>query len=200
MPAVKVYTRTGDDGTTGLFFGGRVAKDSPAPAAYGDVDELQSYIGVARASSKDDGLNDVLLHVAADLWVLMAELATAAENRHKLTDGSTKVTASMVAHLEEVIDEVSTLFDPPTAFVVPGANLVSAHLDVARTIARRAERTAIRAASDDSLVITYLNRVSDLLWTLARWQEDDRVLAKEVAARDGIDTGHETPDVSTSKP
>ena len=131
MPAVKVYTRTGDDGTTGLFFGGRVAKDSPAPAAYGDVDELQSYIGVARASSKDDGLNDVLLHVAADLWVLMAELATAAENRHKLTDGSTKVTASMVAHLEEVIDEVSTLFDPPTAFVVPGANLVSAHLDVA---------------------------------------------------------------------
>ena len=120
MPAVKVYTRTGDDGTTGLFFGGRVAKDSPAPAAYGDVDELQSYIGVARASSKDDGLNDVLLHVAADLWVLMAELATAAENRHKLTDGSTKVTAAMVAHLEEVIDEVSTRFDPPTAFVVPG--------------------------------------------------------------------------------
>lgn len=178
----RVYTRTGDDGTTGLLFGGRVRKDAPAPSAYGDVDEAQAVIGVARAhlsagapgggTGDDDAwLAALLIDVARDLWVLMAELATAPENRPKLDAGSTLVTGDMVAALERRIDEVSSRFDPPAAFVVPGEDLVAAHLDLARTVVRRAERHALAAAHPDSKVVPYLNRLSDLLWVLARWRE-----------------------------
>lgn len=184
-----VYTRTGDDGTTGLLYGGRVRKDAPAPVAYGDVDEAQAVVGVARAhlealasagdaagddageASDDAWLAALLIDVARDLWVLMAELATAPENRRKLDAGSTLVTGDMVAALERRIDEVSGRFDPPAAFVVPGEDLVAAHLDVARTVVRRAERHAVAAAHPDSKVVPYLNRLSDLLWVLARWRE-----------------------------
>ncbi len=101
----------------------------------------------------------------------MGELATDPANRHKLTAGATLVTDEMVDHLETLIDTTSERFEPPTEFVVPGQNRVSALLDVARTVARRAERDAITAAVPDSAVVPYLNRLSDLLWTLARWQE-----------------------------
>jgi cob(I)alamin adenosyltransferase len=168
---VKIYTRTGDDGTTGLFYGGRVPKDSAAPTAYGTVDEAQSAIGLARAESTDDELDGLLLGLQRDLWVLMAELATDPANRGKLTAGQSLVTSEMVARLEELIDEISGRFEPPTEFVVPGENRLSALLDVARTVARRAERDALAAATPDSAVVPYLNRLSDLLWTLARWQE-----------------------------
>jgi len=168
-----IYTRTGDDGSTGLFYGGRVRKDDPAPVAYGDVDEAQAIIGVARAATADGDprLNDILVQVARDLYVLMAELATAAENRHKLDAGSTLVSAPMVGNLETLIDEVASRFEPPSHFVVPGEDLGAAHLDVARTVVRRAERHALATAAPDSFVVQYLNRLSDLLWTLARWRE-----------------------------
>jgi cob(I)alamin adenosyltransferase len=176
---VKIYTRKGDDGTTGLLYGGRVSKDSVAPAAYGDVDEAQAMLGLARAlGDADSELDELLVSLERDLWVLMAELATEAANRHKLTPGQSLVTAEMVAALESRIDDLSARFDPPTEFVVPGQERVAAALDVARTVVRRAERTALRAAADGSHVVPYLNRLSDLLWTMARWQEGQSLPAR----------------------
>ena len=176
---MKIYTRKGDDGTTGLLYGGRVPKDSALPTAYGTVDELQAFLGLARAEA-DAELGDVLVHLERDLWVLMAELATDPSNRDRLDPGSSLVTAEMVRALEERIDDVSDRFDPPTEFVVPGGNRVAALLDVARTVARRAERDALAAAVPGSEVGPYLNRLSDLLWTLARWQEGASLATRSV--------------------
>jgi cob(I)alamin adenosyltransferase len=180
MARDKVYTKAGDDGTTGLFYGGRVAKDSPLPTAYGTVDEAQAIMGIARAhAGPSHELNEVLVSLERDLYVLMAELATAPENRHKLSPGQSSTTAEMVERLEAVIDAFSERFDPPTQFVVPGEELVAAYLDLARTVVRRAERHALIAALAPSLVVPYLNRLSDLLWTIARWQEGDSLNAKQ---------------------
>jgi cob(I)alamin adenosyltransferase len=109
----------------------------------------------------------------------MAELATAPENRHKLSAGSSATEATMVDRLEAVIDAYSARFEPPTQFVVPGEDLVASYLDLARTVVRRAERESLSAASEGSFVVPYLNRLSDLLWTLARWQEGDSLNAKQ---------------------
>ena len=175
---MKIYTRRGDDGTTGLLFGGRVRKDDATIEACGAVDEAQAAIGVARAQcQRGSELDGLLVRIERDLYVLMAELATAPANRAKLVGGKTAVTAEMVASLEPVIDAVGARFEPPTEFVLPGQSVVAAALDVARTAVRRAERRALAAAAvgsepDGSFVVPYLNRLSDLLWTLARWQED----------------------------
>jgi cob(I)alamin adenosyltransferase len=177
---MRIYTRKGDDGTTGLLYGGRVAKDSPLPTAYGAVDEAQAVIGLARAETERGGeLDSLLVDVARELWVLMAELATDQKNRSKLTPGQSSVTEAMVAALESRIDEISARFDLPTEFVVPGENRVAALLDLARTVVRRAERHALRAALEGSHVVPYLNRLSDLLWTLARWQEGTSLPARK---------------------
>lgn len=175
---MKVYTRKGDDGTTGLYFGGRVRKDDAAPMAYGDVDEAQAAIGVARSMTpKGSELNDLLVALERDLWVLMADLATAEQNRHKLTPGVTQVTQDMVDILEALIDDVAGRFELPKAFVVPGEEQVAAHLDLARTVVRRAERNSLAALAPDSLAGMYLNRLSDVLWTLARWQEGESLIS-----------------------
>lgn len=179
MAREKIYTKTGDDGTTGLFYGGRVRKDAELPAAYGTVDEAQAVIGLARAEvGRTSELEPVLVAVMRDLYVLMAELATRPENRHKLTPATSAVTAEMVSALETLIDEFSERFDPPTEFVVPGQTRVAAWLDLSRTVVRRAERLALAAAEPPSLVVPYLNRLSDLLWTLARWQEGTSLTAR----------------------
>ncbi|MEI7594048.1 MAG: cob(I)yrinic acid a,c-diamide adenosyltransferase [Actinomycetes bacterium] len=183
---MKIYTRKGDDGTTGLLYGGRIAKDAPAPTAYGTVDEAQASIGVARAEvNADPGsspgeLGEMLLTIERDLWVLMAELATDPDNRDRLVPGQSSMTAEMVTALEAVIDEVSSNFDPPTEFVVPGQSKVAALLDVARTVVRRAERDSVAVASDGSFALPYLNRLSDLLWTLARWQEGTSLATRDL--------------------
>lgn len=178
---MKIYTRKGDDGTTGLLFGGRVPKNAPQPSAYGSVDEAQAAIGVARAETEQGAeLDTMLVHIQRELWVLMGELASAPENRAKLSPGQTLVTADMVTHLERQIDAVSARFDPPTEFVVPGQTRVAALLDVARTVVRRAERDTIGAAAPDSHVLAYLNRLSDLLWTLARWQEGESLRTRSI--------------------
>jgi cob(I)alamin adenosyltransferase len=174
---MKVYTRTGDDGTTGLLFGGRVAKDGSGPAAYGTTDEAVAALGMARAESRaDDELHTLLIRLQRDLFVVGAELATAPENRHKLTDGTTRVTAAMVGALEPTIDDITARFEAPTEFVLPGENRVAAALDVARTVVRRAERECVTATREgwlepESHVVPYLNRLADLCWTLGRWQE-----------------------------
>jgi cob(I)alamin adenosyltransferase len=179
---VKIYTRTGDDGTTGLYFGGRVRKDSPRPTAYGEVDELQAALGLVRAAAaeSEDDLAEKVVAIEGDLWVLMAELATAEENAHKLVDGETRVTAAMVTRLERWIDEVSEHFPAPTEFVVPGETEIGARLDVARTVCRRAERAALSVVEPPSLVGAYLNRLSDLCWTLARWQDGRSVPVRSI--------------------
>jgi cob(I)alamin adenosyltransferase len=182
---VKIYTRKGDDGTTGLLYGGRVAKDSGLPSAYGAVDEAQAFLGVARAAAEPGGeLDTLLVALEGDLWVLMAELATDPSNRHKLTPGQSLVTAGMVTALEGRIDDLSARFEPPTEFVVPGGSVTGAHLDVARTVVRRAERDVLRAGAGtgDSEVVAYLNRLSDLLWTMARWQDGGSLTARAAQA------------------
>ena len=173
MARERVYTKKGDDGTTGLFYGGRVRKDSELPRAYGAVDEAQAVLGLARATAGPGEIDEMLVAIMRDLWVLMAELATLPENRSKLTPGASAVTQEMVDRLEASIDALDERFDPPTEFVVPGENAVAAWLDLGRTVVRRAERHALSAAAPPSLVVPYLNRLSDLLWTMARWQEGE---------------------------
>ena len=178
MTAPKIYTRSGDDGTTGLFYGGRVRKDAPAPRAYGAIDEAQAALGLARAEATRGGeLDELLVRLERDLYVCMAELATLPENQAKLAD---RVTSEMVVALEPAIDDAMARFPMPTDFVIPGATRVSALLDVARTVVRRAERESLAVAADGSYVVAYLNRLSDLLWALARWQDgEDHLLAKD---------------------
>jgi cob(I)alamin adenosyltransferase len=178
---VKVYTRKGDDGTTGLLYGGRVRKDDPAIELNGAVDEAQAHLGVARAEcAPGSELDGLLTGLARDLYVLMAEVATAPANRGKLTPGTTAVTPAMVTALEDHIDRLSATVAMPTEFVIPGENRRAAALDVARTVVRRAERLAVDQGGE-SEVGPYLNRLSDLLWTMARWQEGDRHLASRQA-------------------
>jgi cob(I)alamin adenosyltransferase len=169
---VKIYTRGGDGGTTGLYFGGRVAKNSEPIELNGAVDEAQAMLGWARSLiDVSSRLNELLIAVERDLWVLMAEVATAPENRHKLKAGKSLVTIEMVTRLESEIDALSEETTMPTDFVVPGENQVSSALDIARTVIRRAERLAVANVLEDSLVVMYLNRLSDLAWTMARWAE-----------------------------
>jgi cob(I)alamin adenosyltransferase len=174
--ARKVYTRTGDDGTTALLFGGRVGKDTVGPDAYGAVDEAVSALGLARAESeRGSELDELLVRLQRELFVVGAELATAPENRGKLTPGVSLTTHEMVEALEPIIDDITARYEPPKEFVLPGENRVAAALDVARTVVRRAERESVAAANaewlPDSSVVPYLNRLADLVYTLARWQE-----------------------------
>jgi cob(I)alamin adenosyltransferase len=184
---VKIYTRKGDDGTTGLYFGGRVDKHAPAIEVNGAVDEAQAALGLARAeATAGSELDDMLLDLERDLWVLMAEVATAPENRSKLEPGSSMVSAEMVGALETRIDSLSERFEMPREFVVPGQTRVSAALDVARTVVRRAERTySATEHSSGSQVGPYLNRLSDLLWTMARWQEGEHLATRSLGRAPG---------------
>ena len=175
----RLWTGKGDDGTSGLLFGGREPKASPRFDAVGAVDEAQAAIGVARAEAEAGSeLDAILTTLERDLWVLMSELATDDANRAKLTPGGTLVTREMITALEAVIDDVGGRFELAAEFVVPGQDRGSALLDLARTVGRRAERSAAAVVVDDSLVIPYLNRLSSVLWTLARWVEGEPLLAR----------------------
>jgi cob(I)alamin adenosyltransferase len=192
---VKIYTKTGDDGTTGLLYGGRVRKDSAGIQINGAVDEAQATMGLARAEA-DPGseLNGLLTGLERDLYVLMAEVATQPSRRSRLKPGQTLVTSGMVDALEEHIDNLIARIDMPTDFVVPGANRVSAALDVARTVVRRAERLAVSHPIEGSEVGRYLNRLSDLLWAMARCAEgDEHMLARATSPRGGPQTANRQP-------
>lgn len=169
---MRIYTKRGDDGTTGLLYGGRLHKSDPAVEAYGTVDEAQAFLGMARCEAgAGSELDSVLIEVERDLWVLMADLATAPEHRHKLEPGRTLVTGEMVKGLEDRIDALAARFTLPSEFAVPGQTPTASLLDVSRTVVRRAERRAVDVCPDSSLVVPYLNRLSDLLWTMARVEE-----------------------------
>ena len=181
---MKIYTRKGDDGTTGLFYGGRVPKDSTGPAAYGDIDETGACLGLARAETEPGSeLNETLLGLQRSLFIVGAELATAPENHHKLVDGETRVTAEMVAELEGAIDEIESERGMPEVFLVPGANRLGAALDLARATARRAERNAVThlrtGGYEKTHLLAYLNRLTDYLFMLARAAEETWTPSKE---------------------
>ena len=172
---MKIYTRKGDDGTTGLWYGGRVQKSSPRPDAYGCVDEASSALGMARAAA-DGELYDDILRIQNELFVAGAELATAPEAAGRLEAGVSKVTPEMVEHLEHDIDSYMDRVDLPPKFVIPGGTELSARLDVARTTVRRAERrveSLYRAGElADDTVLTYLNRCSDAVYAMARFADE----------------------------
>jgi cob(I)alamin adenosyltransferase len=176
---VKVYTKRGDDGTTGLLFGGRVDKHDLRTSAYGTVDETCSALGVARAELADlpggVHLHDLVLRVQRELFVVGAQLATAVEHWDRLQAGISLVDAGMVDRLDGDIDACVARHPLPREFVVPGGNRAAAALDLARTICRRAERAVVAMQRADLLPddepVRYLNRCSDLLYVLAREAE-----------------------------
>jgi cob(I)alamin adenosyltransferase len=188
---VRIYTRKGDDGTTGLLFGGRVAKSSARIELGGAVDEAQAALGMARAeAAAGSELDNILVGLERDLYVLMAEVATVPANRRKLQPAVTSVTPDMVTALERTIDMLGERVTMPEGFVVPGQDRRSAALDFARTVVRRAERRVGRLG-EGTQVGHYLNRLSDLLWTMARWQEGDSHLASRAEDRATRSSGGE---------
>jgi cob(I)alamin adenosyltransferase len=174
---VKIYTRKGDDGTTSLWYGGRVAKSSARPDAYGSVDEAASALGLCRpASGNDPELHADILRIQNELFVAGAELATSPEALDRLEAGVSKLTDEMVEQLEEDIDRYMGRLDLPPKFVIPGGTELSARLDVARATLRRAERrvAAMKEAGElaDDTVLRYLNRASDALYAMARYADE----------------------------
>lgn len=164
---MKIYTKTGDDGTTGLFGGGRVSKGDPIVEAYGTVDELNAAVGMARATGLDPLSEEVLKQVQSDLFTLGAEVACVPGEEHRL---KMKLIEAEDGHrLERAIDEAEKDLPPLKNFVLPGGSPQAAALHMARTVARRAERVLIRVACDERPeVLIYVNRLSDLLFVLAR--------------------------------
>jgi cob(I)alamin adenosyltransferase len=180
-----VATRRGDDGTTGLLFGGeRIAKDDLRTEAYGTIDEAVAALGLGRAElgRSESGielavgdLGDVLLRIQRELFVAAAELATQPAAWDRQVDGVSRVSASMVDAVETLLRAAETAIVMPTEFVVPGETPVSAALELARTILRRAERRAVTLGAQGLIpgphLLPYLNRLADLLWVLARAAE-----------------------------
>ncbi len=171
----RIYTRIGDDGTTGLLYGGRVPKDDPATDAYGTTDEAVAVLGLARSLADDPTIAEEILALQRELFVVGADLATNPRERRKLQEGVSLATPAMVERLESRIDAIVAERPLPEVFIVPGANPASAALDVARGVIRRAERQVVALERQPDRAVNpevrrYLNRLSDLVFVLARWQ------------------------------
>jgi cob(I)alamin adenosyltransferase len=166
---MKIYTKTGDDGGTALFGGGRVAKSDSRVAAYGDVDELNAWLGVARAHGIDEKVSAALEHVQQDLFVVGAILATPDPDRRKRSKFD--LAADRIESLEHQIDSWQDELPPLEAFVLPGGCPTAAFLHVARTVCRRAERAIVALQADDlpETILPYINRLSDYLFVCARF-------------------------------
>jgi cob(I)alamin adenosyltransferase len=168
---MKIYTKTGDAGDTGLFGGGRVPKNHPRVEAYGDVDELNAVIGMVRALEPLPRIDEVLVPIQRDLFAIGALLATPDLAKMRQHLEKARIDDARIGDLEHAIDDADRELDPLRAFIVPGGSPKAATLHVARTVCRRAERRVVGLASEleiPPLVVIYLNRVSDLLFTLAR--------------------------------
>ncbi len=168
---MKIYTKTGDTGETGLFGGGRVPKDHPRVAAYGEVDELNSFIGLARAIEPMPRIDDVLLSIQRDLLSVGALLATPNPVKMREHLAKAKIDEARIHELEQAIDAADLELEPLKAFIIPGGSQKAAALHVCRTVCRRAERAVVAMEESEAipeLAIIYLNRLSDLLFTLAR--------------------------------
>ena len=175
---MRIYTKKGDDGTTGLLYGGRVPKDDVRTEVYGTLDEVVSALGVARGAGLSDRVEAIVVRLQREMFVVGAQLATAADNQHKLQEGVSKITSDMTTRAETDIDALIEEHPLPQEFILPGETLASAGLDLARSTVRRAERQAVALSRADLIpdeeILRYLNRVSDLLFTLARYEEADR--------------------------
>lgn len=168
---MKIYTKTGDRGDTALFGGGRVPKTHPRVEAYGDVDELNACIGMARAVEMMPRVDEILVGIQRDLFAIGALLATPDREKMKRQLEKASIDERRVAELERAIDAGDAELEPLRSFIVPGGTPKAAALHVARTVCRRAERRVIALMPAEELpdvVIVYLNRLSDLLFTLAR--------------------------------
>jgi cob(I)alamin adenosyltransferase len=167
---MKIYTKTGDDGTTSLFSGGRVLKTNLRVESYGTVDELNSVLGVVRASQPSPGTDALLGQIQRQLFNLGADLATPLDAK---ADWVVRMDAATVAWVEAQIDTLTADLPPLKNFILPGGSPAAAHIHVARTICRRAERVVVELQTQERVgeqVIHYLNRLSDFLFTLARWE------------------------------
>lgn len=167
----RIYTKTGDRGETGLFGGGRVPKDHPRVEAYGDIDELNSFVGLARSVEPQPRVDDVLEPIQRDLFAIGALLATPNRDRMQEQLEKARIDDARIEQLERAIDACDEELEPLRAFVLPGGTQKSSALHVARTVCRRAERRVVALARDEgipALVVIYLNRLSDLLFVLAR--------------------------------
>jgi cob(I)alamin adenosyltransferase len=183
----KIYTRKGDDGTTSLWYGGRVRKNDPRTEAYGALDEATSALGVARSLCEDERLHADVLRLQEELFIAGAELATAPEARDRLEAGVTALDEDMVEWMELAIDGYMAEVDLPPKFVIPGGTRLSAQLDVARTVLRRAERRISVLVHDGglegSVVPRHVNRASDLVWAMSRFADEPRPRLFEGRAR-----------------
>ena len=175
----RIYTKKGDDGTTSLWYGGRVPKSDPRTEAYGALDEAASALGVARAlcGPGDEELAADVLRLQDDLFIAGAELATAPEAGERLVEGVSRVTSEMAAELERLIDGYMDRVELPPKFVIPGGTHLSAQLDLARAILRRAERRAVALDGGDGVLgpelLRFLNRASDAAYAMARFADAD---------------------------
>jgi len=180
-PGSSITTRIGDRGTTQLFSGETVSKNCARTNAYGDVDELVSVLGVARSLTDKPDVRETLIALQRKLFVVGAELATTPVALELLGQ---RVSEPMLAELDAARDELESRLPPPTGFILPGGTPAVAHIDLVRAIARRCERKAVglREAGEieNPLLIVWLNRLSDYLWLLARWEEGDATLPKNI--------------------
>jgi cob(I)alamin adenosyltransferase len=168
---MKIYTRTGDTGETGLFGGGRVPKDDPRVAAYGDVDELNSALGVVRATEPTTLFDPLLEAIQRDLFSIGGHLATPDPDRVRKALEKAALSSKRVGEFEQAMDEAERELPPLKAFVLPAGTPKASALHLARTVCRRAERSVVHLAQSNEvpdLFLIYLNRLSDLLFTLAR--------------------------------
>ncbi len=175
----KVTTGTGDAGYTGLLGDQRVPKYDPRPDTFGTVDEATSALGLARAMAQDPKVKEIIYQIQQELYLLMGELATPPENYEKM---GLRMTVEHVQHLEVLEEQLKREVEIPNKFIIPGDTLDGAALDLARTIIRRAERMAVKLLHDGVIqnneVVRYLNRLSDLVFILARYVEVKSSLAK----------------------
>ena len=168
---MKIYTRTGDQGSTGLFGGGRVSKAHPRVASYGDVDELNSVIGLVRTTAPLEFHDQLFETIQRDLFAIGGHLATPDPEKVKAALAKAEVNPARVAEFERAIDQADQELPPLTAFILPGGTPKAAALHLARTVCRRAERAVVALSADEpvpALFVIYLNRLSDLLFALAR--------------------------------
>ena len=174
---MKTFNKRGDGGETSLRFGSRVPKSDPRCEAYGTIDEAVSCLGLARALSHKEKVRDILLKVQREMFTVGSELATPIERYSSLNDEHGVVTSEMVNGLEDLIDQLQKDMEMPRLFIIPGACAASAAMDIARTIIRRAERRAVSLRNDNIIeneeLLKYLNRLADLIFTLARYEEVD---------------------------
>ncbi len=187
--AMKIYTKSGDAGETGLLFGGRVPKNDPRCVAYGEADFATSAMGLARALSQDVRVKEILLQVQREMFTLSGELATDLANYEYYKSNFHAITSENVDRLETLIDELSAQVELPPKFIIPGASAASGALDLARSALRAAERSIVGLEQQDILpnseLLRYVNRLADLLFMLARFE--DRALPMDIVTGTRLD-------------